>query len=89
MDMTIMYRPRHYLLPDEECRPALPRPPTLSARIVAFMRRWHDRRARYLAADALRRLDIRMLKDIGIDRSEINSVIYTGRYRRQPSLMNR
>jgi uncharacterized protein YjiS (DUF1127 family) len=35
-------------------------------------------RNRQLAVNALRKLDDHMLRDIGIDRSEIESVVYTG-----------
>ena len=41
-------------------------------------------RNQQLAVAALRRLDNRMLKDLGIDRSEITSVVRTGGRDRHP-----
>lgn len=87
--MTILYRPNHYALHLQQNQLAMSRSPTFLGRIADVMRRWHERRARYLAALALRRLDDRMLKDIGVDRSEIDSVVYTGGRGRPPILMNR
>ena len=67
----------------------------LPARLVRGLSRWWRGymtwRNRQLAVAALRQLDDRMLRDIGIDRSEINSVVYAGgrgRTRRYADAMN-
>ena len=51
---------------------------TLAATLVAILRRWHSRRAQYLAIKEFHALDDRMLKDIGLHRSQIESAVLTG-----------
>jgi uncharacterized protein YjiS (DUF1127 family) len=47
--------------------------------------RWYRRR---VTIHKLQSLDDRMLKDIGLDRSEIESTIFSGRHDRHPSHIN-
>lgn len=54
------------------------------SRAIAFLRwaasvlvYWHERRAQYMTIRELRKLNNRTLKDIGLNRSEINSVAFT------------
>ncbi|MEM7427359.1 MAG: hypothetical protein AAF441_14790 [Pseudomonadota bacterium] len=50
--------------------------PSLSERVSAAFTRWVEDRSRRRAELAMRSLDRHTLKDIGLDRSEIGSVIY-------------
>ena len=50
--------------------------PYLSERVAAAFARWVEVRSRRRAELAMRSLDAHTLKDIGIDRSEIGSVVY-------------
>lgn len=49
----------------------------LAARLVAILRHWQNRRAQYLAIKQLYMLDDHMLKDIGLQRSQIESAVLT------------
>jgi uncharacterized protein YjiS (DUF1127 family) len=60
----------------------------LTATRRAWTSYWTQRAAR-ATAGILHRLDDRTLKDIGLDRSEIESVAYGGCQRRRPSLSER
>ena len=51
---------------------------TLATTLVAILRRWHNRRAQYLAIKQLHALDDRMLQDIGLHRSQIEPAVFTG-----------
>ena len=60
-------------------------PATRSEGIVArYWRAFWDRRARYATEMLLHSLDDRTLKDIGLSRSEIGSVVHGG-WRRHPT----
>ena len=60
----------------EQCEAARARPPTGVARLASALSQWYRtrRHARQLMA-----FDDRMLQDIGLSRSEIESAVRTGR----------
>jgi uncharacterized protein YjiS (DUF1127 family) len=66
--------------------PPVPRSWPLRRRVgAALQKAWRNywrRRAAWATCTMLRSLDDRALKDIGIDRSEIESVVYAGSDRR-------